>query len=62
METLYFIFILGVIMVRHLNACPHQWIIKLNQTLTGNGGYIIEKTTIHECYHCKKLKKETIKI
>jgi hypothetical protein len=71
-ELVYFaivvpaIIILGIVIYRELNKCPHAWIkvesgkIKcktLHEIEYRDVGYY----TIHECYHCKKLKKSEIK-
>lgn len=57
--------IIGIVIYRELNKCPHAWIKvesgkirakTISETEYREVGYY----TIHECYHCKKLKKSEI--
>jgi hypothetical protein len=55
--------VLGIFILMYLNKCRHNWI------LIESGGIFRERTggqigfaKVYECVHCKKMKKEEIKI
>lgn len=63
-----FVIIIAIFLFWYLESCPHSWILidkgdlkrkrkDSNDEWTKYGYY-----TIHECAHCKKLKKEKIDI
>ena len=71
MEIIYvilFLIIVGGLMFWYLESCPHCWVIiekgalKRRKTDTNDEWIKYGYYTIHECVHCKKLKKEEIEI
>jgi hypothetical protein len=63
--TLTFLLVIGILMLRYLNSCPHKW-NKIESGRIKTRGFLIEEWTesgyytIHECVHCKKLKRTEI--
>jgi hypothetical protein len=55
--------VLGIFILMYLNKCRHNWLlIESGGIFRERTGNLIGFTKVYECVHCKKMKKEQIKI